>query len=236
MEGYKTCSKCGDCKPLTDYHKNKKRLDGLYPQCKSCKLAADALYREANKTKILKQQREAYWANPERARNQKRLDYQKHREQRLKEQKEYRQANAEFISERNKDYKRRNAEKHLRQVSDWQRKNPERVKKAKARYKANNRVKLLADTQKRRARRNGNGVYAVSKKESDRLYASPCVACGTRHNITVDHIVPIARGGHHSIGNLQPLCGSCNSSKKDQLMIEWRVWRDKLAGPSVGAA
>ena len=32
-------------------------------------------------------------------------------------------------------------------------------------------------------------------------------------NLTVDHIQPQSRGGGHGIGNLQLLCGACNSKK-----------------------
>lgn len=40
-----------------------------------------------------------------------------------------------------------------------------------------------------------------------------CQRCGTHRNLTVDHIVPIARGGADDMANYQTLCGSCNSRK-----------------------
>ena len=32
----KICTKCGQSKPLTDFHKNKSKPDGLKSQCKAC--------------------------------------------------------------------------------------------------------------------------------------------------------------------------------------------------------
>ena len=43
-----------------------------------------------------------------------------------------------------------------------------------------------------------------------------CNGCGTMfemRNLTVDHIVPKAKGGHDHLSNLQLLCGNCNSIK-----------------------
>jgi 5-methylcytosine-specific restriction endonuclease McrA len=74
---------------------------------------------------------------------------------------------------------------------------------------------------RRRARKVANGVNLVKATEMIAIAAWPCTACAAPAPSTVDHIIPIARGGPHSIGNLMPLCRSCNSSKSDMLWIEW---------------
>jgi 5-methylcytosine-specific restriction endonuclease McrA len=51
-----------------------------------------------------------------------------------------------------------------------------------------------------------------------------CAACrcGLPDDFHVDHIIPVARGGNHFIGNIQLLCPKCNLVKKTMLPIEYR--------------
>lgn len=46
---------------------------------------------------------------------------------------------------------------------------------------------------------------------------------------TVDHVLPLIKGGTNHIGNLVPCCLACNLSKADDLVIVWRVKRGDLA-------
>lgn len=65
-------------------------------------------------------------------------------------------------------------------------------------------------------------TFAIRERSLKRIYESPCQACGSWENVSLDHVIPLARGGAHCEGNLQPLCMDCNRSKNDRLMIEWK--------------
>lgn len=43
-----------------------------------------------------------------------------------------------------------------------------------------------------------------------------CLRCRTSFRLTIDHIVPVAKGGTNAEENLQTLCKSCNCSKRDR--------------------
>jgi 5-methylcytosine-specific restriction endonuclease McrA len=108
-------------------------------------------------------------------------------------------------------------------VRKWYAANPEKGRASASRWKKNNRDTATAYENSRRAKKAGAGMYVVSPKDLRRLMSSSCVNCGAREKISIDHIIPIARGGRHSVGNLQTLCTPCNSSKNDKTMIEWKV-------------
>src|SRR5258708_19812183 len=40
-----------------------------------------------------------------------------------------------------------------------------------------------------------------------------CSYCGSTCDLTIDHIIPVAKGGTSTIENLRTLCGRCNMSK-----------------------
>jgi 5-methylcytosine-specific restriction endonuclease McrA len=49
-----------------------------------------------------------------------------------------------------------------------------------------------------------------------------------RANLTMDHIVPMGRGGKSIRGNVVPACKDCNNRKKSLLPIEWQEYLKTL--------
>jgi 5-methylcytosine-specific restriction endonuclease McrA len=47
--------------------------------------------------------------------------------------------------------------------------------------------------------------------------------------LTMDHLVPLGRGGTSIRGNVVPACKDCNTRKKSLLPIEWQEYVDSLA-------
>lgn len=43
-----------------------------------------------------------------------------------------------------------------------------------------------------------------------------CAECGAFENLTIDHIVPVSKGGSDDLDNLRFLCRGCNSKKGDR--------------------
>jgi hypothetical protein len=45
-----------------------------------------------------------------------------------------------------------------------------------------------------------------------------CRYCGSKDNLTVDHIIPVSKDGKDEFDNFQTLCKKCNSSKLDKVV------------------
>lgn len=53
-------------------------------------------------------------------------------------------------------------------------------------------------------------------REMKRACGYRCLRCGRKEPevlLTIDHVVPVSRGGTNGPSNIQPLCGECNSTK-----------------------
>jgi len=45
-----------------------------------------------------------------------------------------------------------------------------------------------------------------------------CVRCGSKKELHIDHIIPVAKGGGNGEANVQILCQSCNLQKTDKMV------------------
>ncbi|HIJ78754.1 MAG TPA: HNH endonuclease [Deltaproteobacteria bacterium] len=65
----------------------------------------------------------------------------------------------------------------------------------------------------------------------NRISRGECYYCRAKcapQELTMDHLVPIARGGKSVKGNLVPCCKECNNKKKILLPLEWQEYMDNL--------
>lgn len=63
-----------------------------------------------------------------------------------------------------------------------------------------------------------------------------CHYCGKKfiyRQLTMDHLVPLARGGRSTKNNLVPSCKKCNTKKKIMLPLEWEEYVEKLKNSQV---
>ena len=72
------------------------------------------------------------------------------------------------------------------------------------------------------------------KRRCDKGVCHYCGGVTPPKELTMDHIVPIARGGRSTKGNLVPACKPCNTKKKQLLPMEWEAYlQDKTKTLSV---
>lgn len=127
--------------------------------------------------------------------------------------------------ERHRAYSRQwlkdNPEKAYQTSKRWRLANPEIVNKSRKKWNEANRELVRLKTLQRRARQKAVKHYKVTPKDIQRILSHPCLYCGKKAT-QVDHVMPLIKGGNHSIGNLAPACASCNASKSGKFLSIWR--------------
>ncbi|MEJ2199734.1 MAG: HNH endonuclease signature motif containing protein [Desulfuromonadaceae bacterium] len=89
----------------------------------------------------------------------------------------------------------------------------------------------LSEEDERRERNRARQLRASSWWKN-RLASGICHYCGARvepKELTLDHVVPISRGGKSTRGNCVPACKDCNNKKKNLLPMEWQEYLNSLA-------
>ncbi len=87
--------------------------------------------------------------------------------------------------------------------------------------------KVEINRQKQRARKLRQSAWWQRK-----ISKGICYYCGQQFDpgkLTMDHIVPLVRGGKSTKGNLVPACKDCNNKKKYLLPVEWDEYLKGLA-------
>jgi len=138
----------------------------------------------------------------ERQREQKRHDYERHRERRKAAVAAFRLNNPDKVRESNR--------KTIAKRPEYYR---ELARVRRHRWRAH-------------IRRNGGSWSGFDWQRLKAQYGWACAACGRCEpdiKLTFDHNIPVSRGGWNIISNGIPLCAHCNSSKGSRTFAEFRA-------------
>lgn len=232
------CGKCGIKYPA-DAGYFYQRKDGSYIRpCKSC-VKAKSSARYADKANSINFRRAYRMANDPEYRKKKlasdSASYSKHKIKRLEQQKIYRsredvrlRLQKYFRSLRDRPGFIESKKRYLRlyhAASILDQDVLEQKRELGRLWAKNNPEKMKAATRNRRARlRNSTGkhtaddVLAQIERQGGRCFWCDCDVVG---NHTVDHYVPIAKGGSNGPENIVIACPSCNYRKQDKLPEEF---------------
>lgn len=198
MNNSKTCTRCGQILSVDNFSPNPKGRQGLRAECKKCRAEYTRNWSANNA------------------------------EKKAAADKAYREANKDKVKETYKAWASQNKERIKETGYRWAKNNPEKSREIKRAWEQRNPDSRRAKVQRYRSRAANNETRLILAKEIKRLYSSPCFFCDSQERIEADHIIARDRGGRHSIGNLMPLCRSCNASKRDKTIMEFRIWKKRM--------
>lgn len=163
--------------------------------------------------------REYHEANKERLRLAAKERYLKNRDRQLAIRKAYHKRRYPLVRD-----------KILIQTAEYAKTHPEVLKRSRKNYSIRHPEVRRHHSQLRRARVKQARVESPALIRAwirDLKSKATCICAYCNKEIPtfgahIDHIVPLTRGGKHEVSNLCPACISCNSSKNNKLLSEWK--------------
>ncbi|MBI2154505.1 MAG: HNH endonuclease [Candidatus Rokubacteria bacterium] len=92
-------------------------------------------------------------------------------------------------------------------------------------------LSTVTEAELRREREKARALRA-SQWWKRRIAAGRCHYCDRQvgpRALSMDHVVPLIRGGRSTRGNVVPACKECNNTKKSLLPVEWEEYLRRLA-------
>lgn len=176
--------------------------------------------------------RQAYHAKHREERNAQSLAYYyEHREERNEKNREYREEHKEEIQENQRFYREGKREELRKKARQYYWEHREEILKSRQqqrpkyrgftrRWERENPEKVKAKKHRRRARE-ASVPSTLTAEQIAQLYAiGRCFYCGKPTHLTLDHFVPIVKGGGTTKANIILACRECNSSKHTKLPQE----------------
>lgn len=212
----KVCSICGEEKPVDQFALEKRLKSGRRADCKTCCVTRNRERRQHDpefQSYNYRYEQERRKRDPEY--NKKWLEYKR------KKNVEYRSKNPDKAKERaKKEAQRRSSDPALRKkYTDYERNRRHERQKSDPAFHDHLMDLAKRGYHKRRARiAQTGGSYTRSEwRKLCEFYDHRCLCCGMKfQRLTVDHVLPLSKGGTNNIQNIQPLCRSCNSRKHDK--------------------
>jgi len=133
----------------------------------------------------------------------------------------YRAAHREEIAAYGAQWYKDHRKEMLQRNAQWKKDNREERADYNAQWRKDNPDKVRAQKHRRRARKQGNGGTHTSadiQRAGDSQnwvcwWRGPGCTVYCRDKYHVDHLIPIARGGHNDPSNIVISCPHCNDSK-----------------------
>jgi 5-methylcytosine-specific restriction endonuclease McrA len=148
------------------------------------------------------------------------------------ENKRYREAHPDRVRKLKKRQYLENRAQTIARSKQWAARNAAKRSEIRKKWKRQHPLQAQIDFARRRARQAGvlNDLTASQWRNVLASFGNTCAyawlgGCSTRHSITQDHLVPISRGGDHTLTNVVPACGSHNYSKVDKTALEYLLSR-----------
>ena len=122
-----------------------------------------------------------------------------------------------------------NRDRELEYNIKWNEANRNKRREYYAKWRKANPDKVRANNHRRRARKaEAEGTFTADQwKERLAYHGYKCIYCGVEKQdtpqkyLTMEHLIPLCRGGSNWPSNLAPSCTSCNSRKNTKTHFEY---------------